>query len=125
MHIGKKVWRSYDDSRFQSSTELNSLNKFIIIIRSEKKTCEIDAGAWMEEGKKTQTQIRVGARPHSGPVGNLLGAGAERADGVPGFSGGPATFVKMSAFRVTPPQLSIFFAQSIFRYTFFFTDEWT
>jgi len=29
----------------QSSTELNSLNKFIIIIKLEKKTCEIDAGA--------------------------------------------------------------------------------
>ena len=51
MHIGKKVWRSYDDSRSQSSTELNSLNKFIIIIISEKKTCEIDAGALMGRKK--------------------------------------------------------------------------
>ena len=52
MHIGKKVWRSYGDSRSQSSTELN-VNKFIIIIKPDrKKTCEIDAGAWMEEEKQ-------------------------------------------------------------------------
>ena len=52
MHIGKKVWRSYGDSRSQSSTELN-VNKFIIIIKPDrKKTCEIDAGAWMEEENK-------------------------------------------------------------------------